>query len=172
MWRDIIKQRIKDLKSKRNTLSLKEMEEIEAGEEILERSGFFYDAVISYMQKCKLNDVVDIGCANGFQSEAFVKAGITYTGIERKERIRKHNAGEVMYIKGEYPFALGNHELAIICNCMHHGFYPYKALAMDFKTVITDKLINRSEAEKYFKISSTVINTPTSHVPLHILTRK
>lgn len=172
MWKDKIRERIETLKSKNRPLSSTNIEEIEAAEEVLQRSGYFYNAVIEYMKKYNIKEVVDVGCSNGFQSELFVEAGLSYVGIEKKSNLKKHRAGEVMYIQGAYPFTLGEHELGVFCNSFHHGFCPYKAIAMDFKTVITDKLINKSEAEKYFKISSSIIRVENHSIPIHILTRK
>lgn len=172
MWKNTIKEKMEALKNKEGPLTLKNMEEIEAAEEVLQRSGYFYEAVIEYMKKYNIKEVVDVGCSNGFQSEIFIEAGLSYIGVEKKPHLNKHRIGEVMYIQGVYPFTFGEHELGVFCNSFHHGFCPYKAIAMDFKTVITDKLINKSEAEKYFKISSSIIRVDNHSVPIHILTRK
>ncbi len=142
MWKEIIAERINEIRNRNRMLSSKDMDELVAAHEVLEITGFFYDAVVIYMKEHGIQEVVDIGCSYGYQSEAFVKNNLAYTGIERKT-CRKHRAGEVKYIHGIYPFAFGNYPLAVLCNSMHKHFHPYKALAMDFETVLVDRVIKK-----------------------------
>ena len=169
MWRETVLKRLEKIRNKKK-LSENDFKEIEAATRILNQTGYFYDAVIAFMKLYNIKEVVDIGCAYGFQAEAFLQEGLSYIGIEKAPCL-KHKAGEVKYIQGTYPFVLGDYHLGVLSNCMHKGFYPYKALSFNFKIVLTDKIINKTEAEKYFTINKTFLDVNERKVQMYILTR-
>lgn len=107
-----------------------------------------YGAVAHYLKQSRCRTVYDIGCAYGYQSEAFLQENINYYGIEGY--FTGHgfwNQDHFRYIEKEYPFKISAPEksAAVSSLCIGWPCYRYrediweeqaKALARDFNRVL------------------------------------
>lgn len=146
------------LRKHRNSLDLDEEYYTSAMEmdciDHLVQMGEFYDFCVDYMIESEIKTAVDIGCAYGHQSEAFLMEGLTYIGIEVCNEGRKWKSNKCHYIDSAYPCTIpDNSRFAVSNMCFEYFINDYKALARDFDTVILSGLGEKAEeAEKYFNI--------------------
>ena len=122
-----------------------------------------YGEIINIAKENHVNNIYDIGCASGYQSEAFKQENINYIGIEGYFTGKGYWNDDIFkYIEKPYPFKIDSSEndiaiskLCIGWNCFKFEDNTYlkqlEALSRDFKTVIlytTEEFINI--AHKYF----------------------
>lgn len=123
-----------------------------------------YSIIADFAKEKGFNNVYDIGCAYGHQSEVFLQKGVNYVGVEASYIPEFWNSDKFKFIKGEYPLKIQaeDNDLVISVLCLTWNCYLYEkektlteqceALQRDFKHCVLylakDKL---DFVKKYFK---------------------
>lgn len=113
----------------------------------------FYDFCTDYMCEHGIDTVVDIGCAYGHQSEAFLEENLGYIGIESSGDSPKWNIDKCMYLTEKYPCKIPDGcRFAVSNMCFEYFINDYEALAHDFDTVILNGLGKNTKVFELFDV--------------------
>lgn len=139
--------------------------ELDSLDHCLECSLGNYKFMYKFIKERGFDNVVDIGCAYGFQNEFF--KDMSYTGIDdEKLNFYRENEQNVHYLVGTYPFKLPKinyfkRAVAISNLCIGWECYKqnddefdkqFKAISKDFKASLLYMPYERiNTLEKYFK---------------------
>lgn len=111
-----------------------------------------YEFIFNFIQKHKIKNIYDIGCAYGHQSEVFVNSKINYIGIETYP-CEYWNKKRYTYIDGNYPFKINvlPNSIAVSCLCIGWHF---------------DKIVDQEISQLSKDFSKALLYIPNEVIPI------